>query len=262
MSKALREIKQTLSICDVVVYVLDARAPISSVNPSLDKLSQNKPVLYVINKIDMADEKRVKELLPRFKGENMDYVVLNSTASGSSKVIRQKINQLAKTKIDKLKAKGIKAVIRAIVVGVPNSGKSTLTNNLCGKAKTQTGNKPGVTKQVKWLSIGDNIELCDTPGTLYPNLENQDIAKKLLFIGSIKDEVIVENVFLAEDLIELLRKKYPQELNGRYGEFSSLEDIAVKRGFKLSKDEYDIERAANAVIDDFRKGRIGKITLD
>ena len=262
MTKALKEIKKNLMITDVVVYVLDSRAPISSINPSLNRLSQNKPVLYVFNKIDMADEERVKTLAKSYKSENSDYCLLNSTMSGSSKIIRQKIVNLAKAKIEKFKAKGITTVVRAIVVGVPNSGKSTLTNNLCGKAKAVTGNRPGVTKAVQWLRIGDNIEMCDTPGTLYPNLENQEIAKKLLFIGSIKDEIIADNIELAEELLKMINEKYPQYLKERYGDDFSLEAIALKRGHRLNKEELDIERTATAVIDDFRKGKIGRVTLD
>ena len=262
MTKALREIKKQLINTDVVVYVLDSRAPISSINPSLNNLSQNKPVLYIFNKIDMADEDRIKEISKNYRKTNCDYCILNSTMSGAAKLIKQKINLLAKDKIEKFKTKGVNAVIRAIIIGVPNSGKSTLLNNLCGKAKAITGNRPGVTKGVQWLRIGDNIEMCDTPGTLYPKLENQEVAKKLLFIGSIKDEIIVDITELAQELIKTLDKKYPQLLIERYGEKHTLEDIAQKRGYRLNKEEYDIERTANAVIDDFRKGRIGKVTLD
>lgn len=262
MTKALKEIKRLLVNIDVVCYVLDSRAPISCINPTLNKLTQNKPVLYVFNKTDMADEKRVKFLAQNYKSENSDFYLLNSTMSGASKMIRQKINNLAKDKIEKFKNKGIKTVIRVIVVGVPNSGKSTLVNNLCGKAKAITGNRPGVTKQAQWIRIGDNIELCDTPGTLYPNLENQEVAKKLLFIGSIKDEIIVDNEILAQELLKMIEEKYPGIAVKRYGEDLSLEAIAKKRGYLISKDDYDLERTANAVIDDFRKGRLGKITLD
>lgn len=262
MTKALKEIKGLLNNIDVVVYVLDSRAPVSSINPSLNKLSQNKPVLYVFNKTDLADEERLKILAKDFKGEKIDYCFLNSTMSGSGKIIRQKINLLAKAKIEKFKAKGIRTMIRAIVVGVPNSGKSTLVNNLCGKAKAVTGNRPGVTKSAQWLSIGDNIELCDTAGTLYPNLENQQTALKLLCIGSIKDEIIADQCEVANWLIEQINEKYPDLLAMRYGEDVSLEGIAKKRGYILSKDEYDLDRTASAVIDDFRKGKIGRITLD
>lgn len=262
MKKTMGEIREKLKIVDVVIYVLDSRAPISSINPSLSRLAEGKPILYIFNKVDMADEARVRELAKSYKSEQSDYCIMNSTLSGGSKVIKQKILSLTKAKLERMKNKGLRAVIRSIVVGVPNSGKSTLVNNLCGKAKAVTGNRAGVTKQTQWVSIGDNIELCDTPGTLYPNLENQKIAKKLFFIGSIKDEVIADINELAVELIELISEKYKPLLNKRYGEDLTLEGIARARSFIVSGGELDIERAANAVIDDFRKCRIGKITLD
>lgn len=261
MAKTFREMRKLLVNIDVVVYVLDSRAPISSVNPSLNKLAQGKKILYVFNKLDMADEKRTKEIAVNFKKADCDYICLNSTMSGSSKLIKQKILNLCKDKLEKFKQKGINTTLRAMIVGVPNSGKSTLVNNLCGKAKAITGNKPGVTKTAQWLSIGDNIELCDTPGTLYPNLENQIIAKKLCIIGSIKDQIFDE-VELANELINMLIEKYPKEFKERYKSLNTLEDIAKLRNYVLSKNELDIERTALAVIDDFRKCRIGRITLD
>ncbi len=262
MTKALGQIKSLLANVDVVVYVLDSRAPLSSINPALNKLSQNKPVLYVFNKIDLADEDKVKQIAKRFDGEKSDYIILNSTSNSNLSKIKSKILSLAKDKIDKFAKKGLKSMVRVIVVGVPNSGKSTLINSLCKKAKMITGNRPGVTKQTQWVSIGDNIELCDTPGTLYPNLADQQIAKNLLFIGSIKDEVIVDMSELASELIDLLKAKYPSLWHQRYGDCSSLEDVALRRGFIKSKGQPDEERAGNAILDDFRKGRIGRITLE
>lgn len=261
MSKALNEMKKMLKIIDVVIYVLDSRAPISSVNPSLNKLSENKPVLYVFNKTDLADEAKVSKISKSFKGENCDYVCLNSTMSGAGKIIKQKIKTLANAKIQKYLARGVKTTVRVLVVGVPNSGKSTLINNLCGKAKAVTGDRPGVTKQNLWLSLGDNIEICDTPGTLYPNLVDQEIASKLAFIGSIKD-MIVDQVELAEGLLECLNNLYPELVEKRYLKNATLEDVAKKRGYLTHGSEIDFERAAMAVVDDFRKGRIGRITLD
>ena len=262
MKKTIGEIREKLKIVDVVIYVLDSRAPISSINPSLSRLSEGKPILYIFNKVDLADEARVRELSKGYKSENSDYCIMNSTLSGASKIIKQKILSLTKSKLDRMKNKGLKAIIRSIVVGVPNSGKSTLVNNLCGKAKAVTGNRAGVTKQTQWVSIGDNIELCDTPGTLYPNLENQNVAKKLFFIGSIKDEVVADINTLAVELIALISEKYNTLLQKRFGEDLTLEGIAKERSFIVSGGELDIERAANAIIDDFRKCRIGKITLD
>ncbi len=261
MKKALAEINKQLSKVDVVIYVLDSRAPLSSINPSLNNLIRGKSVLYVFNKIDLADETRIAEIAPKFKGEGYDYITLNSTMSGAGAKIKQKLTILSKPKIEKYKAKGVNITIRAMVVGVPNSGKSTLVNNLCGKAKAITGDKAGVTKSNLWLNIGGNIELCDTPGTLYPNLADQKVAKHLAFVGSIKDEVVDETE-LGEELLKTLLQNYRQAVASRYGDVESLEDIAVKRGFKLSGGVNDVDRAASALIDDFRKGRIGKITLD
>ncbi len=261
MKKALSEISKQLSKVDVVIYVLDSRVPLSSINPSLNNLIKGKSVLYVFNKIDLADENRIAEIAPRFKDEGYDYITLNSTMSGAGTKIKQKLISLSKGKIEKYKAKGVNITIRAMVVGVPNSGKSTLVNNLCGKAKAITGDKAGVTKSNLWLNIGGNIELCDTPGTLYPNLADQKVASRLAFVGSIKDEVVDETQ-LAEELLKMLLQSHKQALVARYGEVESLEDIAVKRGFKLSGGVNDIDRASSALIDDFRKGRIGKLTLD
>lgn len=262
MKVAMRELKMMLSKIDVVVYILDARAPISSINPSLSYLAKGKKILYVINKIDLADKVRVNEILKDFAKKNLSFITMNSTMIGSDKLVKSKIKQLCQDKIEKSQGKLINPIIRAVVVGVPNCGKSTFINSLLRKAKMVTGNRPGVTKIAKLMKIGDNIEIFDTPGTLYPNLQDQTIAKKLFYIGSIKDEIMKDVCPLAEDLLEMINERYPLLLKARYGEDLSLESIAKKRNYLLSKDELDIERTAIAVIDDFRKGRIGKITLD
>ncbi len=261
MNKALKDISDNLKKVDVVTYILDARIPVSSLNPTLSKITENKPVLFVINKIDMADEKRIKALLPQFKSQNSDYLLFNSTLSGKSDLILNKIKSLAKAKIEKYKAKGIKASIRTMVVGIPNSGKSTLVNNLCKKAKAITGNKAGVTKHGLWLPVGDCVEVYDTPGTLYPNIEDQEVAKKLAYVGSVRDEIL-DFVELSQEFIKLLEKIYPQIIPNRYNGAKNLEEIANVRKFVTSGGEVDFERTAKVIIDDFRKGRLGKLTLD
>lgn len=261
MNKALKDISDQLKKVDVVTYILDARIPLSSLNPTLSKLSENKPILYVLNKIDLADEGRVKELLPRFKSENSDYIIFNSTLSGKSNILVDKIKGLCAQKIEKYKLKGIKPSIRTMIVGVPNCGKSTLVNNLCKKAKAVTGNKAGVTKHGLWLPIGDCIEVYDTPGTLYPNISDQEVAKKLAYVGSVRDEIL-DFGELAYELIKLLNKLYPTAVENRYNGAKTLEDIALVRKYVLQGGEVDYDRTAKMIVDDFRKGRLGKITLD
>ena len=261
MNKALRDISEQCKKVDVVTYVLDARIPLSSVNPSLDKLTQNKPTLYVFNKIDLADENRLKAILPQFRSITTDFVLFDSTKLGKNSVVLSKIKTLAKTKLDKYASKGIKATIRTMVVGIPNCGKSTLVNNLCKKAKTVTGNRAGVTKRGQWLNVGDCIEVYDTPGTLYPNIENQEIAKRLAYVGSVRDEIL-DFVELGNEFLKLLASTYPDLLQKRYGNAQTVEDVAKLRKYVSNGGEIDLERAGKVIIDDFRKGRIGKITLD
>lgn len=261
MKKALDNMRIELAKVDAIIYVLDSRAPLSCINPELNKISGNKPVLFVFNKIDLADEKKLSKICEKFKSENSDYVKLNSTMSGAGKVITDKIKKLTKTKIEKYKAKGINIAIRAMVVGVPNSGKSTLVNNLCKKAKAVTGNRPGVTKGQQWFNIGEGVEICDTPGTLYPKLSDQEVAKSLAFIGSIKDDII-ETHELANELIKRIEKLYPNLIEERYKGEKSLEGIARVRGFVLSGGELDIDRTALAILNDFRSGKIGRMTIE
>ena len=261
MKKALSDISENLKKVDVVTYVLDARIPISSVNPSLNKLTENKPVLYVINKIDMIDEKQIQAFLPQFQGATSDYVLFNSTKLGRNDLILNKIKKLASAKMQKYQNKGIKPTIRTMVVGIPNCGKSTLVNNLCKKAKTMTGNRAGVTKHGQWVNVGDCIEVYDTPGTLYPNIENQEVAKKLAYVGSVRDEIL-DFVELGIDFLNFMNEKHPNALASRYENAKTLEEIAYVRKFLISGNELDLERTAKSIIDDFRKGRLGKIILD
>ena len=261
MNKALKDISDQLKKVDVVTYILDARIPLSSINPALNKLTENKPVLYILNKIDMADEAKIKQILPKFKSENSDYLLFNSTMSGKSDIVISKIKTLASKKIEKYKAKGIKATVRTMVVGIPNCGKSTFVNNLCKKAKAITGNKAGVTKHGMWLPVGDCVEVYDTPGTLYPNIVDQEVAKKLAYVGSVRDEIL-DFVELSMEFLSLMNKIYPKNILDRYSGATNLDEIAKIRKYVTNGGEIDYERTAKSIIDDFRKGRLGKITLD
>ncbi len=266
MTKSLREIDDKIKLVDAVVYVLDSRAPFSCINPSLNKAIIDKPIVYALNKADTVPDKELSGWVDKLTGKNTVAVKLNSTASNSAQIIASKLRLLCADKIEKKKARGINAVIRAMVVGVPNSGKSTLINNLCGRAKTATGNKAGVTRGQQWVKIDNYLEVLDTPGTLYPKLADQTIALNLAFIGSIRDEV-VDTYELSLELINRLNRM-GNAFTVRYGicpSDSPLKDlcaIAAKRGYILKGNEYDLARTSAAVIDDFRKGRMGKIILE
>lgn len=267
MQKALRMMETEAKNVDALIYVLDSRAPFACLNPEFVRIIGSKPILYVLNKIDLADEKKIKEIKTKLPGENKLVIELNSTASGAIGLVTSSLNALCKATIEKYKNKGVNYFVRAMVLGVPNCGKSTLVNNLCGSKKAITGNKPGVTKGKQWVKLSNNIEILDTPGTLWPNLIDEGEAKKLAFIGSIKDDV-VEVEQLSFFLLEALLKTYPKELEERFSvqvenktPLEIMEEIAERRKYVVRGGEIDYERTAKAILDDFRKGRIGKITL-
>lgn len=265
MNRSLREMEEKIRLVDAVVYVLDSRAPFSCINPELDRISEGKPIVYVLNKADLVEAADLSCWIARLSGSGKYALKLDSTATNASKVLAEKLREVCADKIAKKKARGINAVIRAMVIGVPNSGKSTLINNLCGKAKTLTGNKAGVTRGQQWVRVTPYLEMLDTPGTLYPKLDDRTVALDLAFIGSIRDEVLDMYGLAAE----LVKKLAPSgAIERRYGvvpsadEHETLTDIARARGFLVKGGETDDERAAYAVIDDFRKGRMGKIILE
>lgn len=268
MTKALRTMEQEIKTIDFVIYVLDARAPKSSVNPKFQELIGNKPIIYILNKIDLADGKITDEFKSYFTNKNSLCLALNCTQSG----IISKIDAAAKTlcapKIEKYKTKGLNAILRCMVLGVPNSGKSTLVNNLCGVGRAVTGNKPGVTKGKQWVRVTPTFEVLDTPGTLWPSFSEEWQGEDLALVGSIKDEVFDVSE-LALVLIEKLQKLYPNALSLRYNvqtkdktALEIYEDIASAKKFMLKGGEIDYERTAKMIVDDFRKTRLGKITLE
>ena len=271
MAKALKQMSEEISKVDMVIYVLDARAPFSCLNPEFKTVAAGKPILYVINKADLVEESKLFSVKNNLIKQNdlHDCVILNSTSSGANKQIEPIMRKLCDAKITKYKNKGIKVNLRAMVIGVPNSGKSTLINNLCGVKKAITGDKAGVTRGRQWVSLKNGFELLDTPGTLWPNLENKKVAQNLAYIGSIRNEVLDINE-LALEFVGAVRMDYKTYLENRYKiniddektNLEILDEIAEKSHFLLKGNEIDYDRVCFTIIDDFRKGRLGKIFLD
>ncbi len=267
MTKSLRMMSESVKNVDLIFYVVDARAPKSCINPAFSPIIENKKIIFVLNKADLIPDDMADRWLKYLKNVGNDAVAINSTASKTSVPLIALAKKLCGDKIERYKAKGINASIRAMVIGVPNSGKSTLINNLCGKASAVTGNRAGVTRGKQWVRISDHFEVLDTPGTLYPKLSDKTAAKRLAFIGSIKDEV-VDKSELAYLLIEDLISIDPQILENQYKIKITedlnlvMSDIARSRGYIMKGNRPDLDRTCIAVIDDFRKGKLGKICLD
>ncbi len=267
MTAAMRMMEENLKAVDGVMIVLDSRAPRASLNSKLDKLFVNKKILYVLNKTDLVDSADVKRTVAEFAKEGKETVAVSAMDKRAVDLLYARIFALLKDKLEKNKQKGVFKPIRIMVAGIPNTGKSTIINALCGGKKAVTGNKAGVTRGKQWVRLKE-LELLDTPGTMPPAFDNQTLAKHLAFIGSMNDANIDFND-LAYELIAELKEKYPTLLKEKYGiedlNVETLElfnAICVRRGFLRRGGEYDYERCASAVIDDFRKGRIGKIILD
>lgn len=265
MTKSMRLIEANLKLVDLVLYVLDARAPLSCINPQFDALIGKRPVIYVLNKADLGDKDTIEGFKKILSSDRTAALTTNATASGSAQAIVALAKKMCAAKLEKFRLRGVKTSVKAMVIGVPNCGKSTIVNNLCGYAKTVTGNRAGVTRGKQWVRVNDYFEVLDTPGTLYPKLYDQRAARRLAFIGSIRDEVL-DTVELGQELIAELETAYPRALTARYPGLRSgaaaLEDVGRARGFIVKGGEVDVLRAATAVIDDFRKGRLGGITLD
>lgn len=269
MTKALRQMEKEIKNVDILLYCLDSRAPISCLNPKLSKLASNKKIIYILTKVDMVDARDLDKFKKQFVSDNSRFLALNSVQSGSGKKIFDLANELLKDKLSLKSEKGINYEPKAMVVGVPNVGKSTLINNLCGQAKTITGNRPGVTRGKQWVVTKEGLVLLDTPGTLWPSFDNEKTARNLAYIGSIKDEVL-DLTELAFAFIKDIRSKYAQNLQDRYGikidesdeTLDIFDKICEARNCYLKKQELDYDRCGRMIIDDFRKNRLGKIILD
>lgn len=268
MTKAKRMMEEDIKLIDLVIELVDARLPISSRNPDIDNLAKNKARLILLNKADLADERANNMWTEYFKEKGFYVVKLDSRSGSGMKAINAIIEDACKEKRERDRKRGIiNRPVRAMVVGIPNVGKSTFINSYAKKACTKTGNKPGVTKGKQWIKLGKGLELLDTPGILWPKFEDQQVGIKLAIAGSINDEII--NISeLSVELIKILKKDYPGRLAERYdidenrSDIDILEDIAVKRGCLKKGNLVDIDKAADIVIDEFRGGKIGKISLE
>ena len=269
MTKALRQMEKELKNIDLLLYCLDARAPLSCLNPKLTQLASNKKIIYVLTKSDLVEAKDLEKFKRQLKSDNSDVVSVNSTQSNSAKSIFALSKEMMKQKLETRKEKGINYSLKAMVVGVPNVGKSTLINNLCRFSKTITGNKPGVTKGKQWVVTKEGLTLLDTPGTLWPSFDNAKTANNLAYIGSIRDEVLdlteLAFSFLKEVMpkyVDLFEKRYNIKILDCTQTLQVFEDICVARKCLLKGQELDYDRCAKLILDDFRKNRIGKIMLD
>ena len=268
MTKAKRMMQEDIKLIDLVIELVDARIPISSRNPDIDELGKNKARLILLNKSDLAEEKQNDAWVDYFKNKGFSVVKVNSRKGGGIKSIQGVIQEACKEKMERDRKRGIlNRPVRAMVVGIPNVGKSTFINSLAGKACAKTGNKPGVTKGKQWIRLNKNVELLDTPGILWPKFEDQTVGLRLAFIGSIKDEILnVEE--LAAELIQFMKKSYAGVLAEKYNidevedPYKCLAAIAESRHCLLRGNELDVNKAAILLIDDFRNGRLGRITLE
>lgn len=281
MKKAMRDMEEKRALCDGVICVLDARAPIATYNPKLPEIFKGKPVLYVLNKSDLSDGK-CEKFVSLIEGQGKPCVAISAVNGASRRTLEKRLQILTKEKRERAENKGVNRRFRYTVVGIPNTGKSTIVNLLGGAKRAKTGDIAGVTRDVRWIKCAD-FDLLDTPGTMPPSCETQYLARHLAYIGSLNDDILdIADVSL--ELLKELKANYPAALYERYGiecgavgetggdvsdeeertreAVAMLETACKRRGFILRGGEYDYERGARAVIDDFRKGRLGKICLE
>ena len=272
MTKTRRQIEKSLKLVDAVAEIVDARIPVSSRNPVLDKIIQNKPRIVLLNKCDMAEPVQTSRWIESYRSQGIAAIAIDCRTGKNLQGLIPAVRELLKDRIAAWNAKGMTGrVIRVMVVGVPNVGKSSLINKLSRNSKADVADRPGVTRSNQWFTIGKGFELLDTPGVLWPKFEDPEVGEHLAFTGAVKDDV-VDTEHLASRLLEILAKKYPgplkqrykmddADLDGKQG-WEILETIGRKRGMLVSGGEVNTERAAAAVLDEFRGAKIGRITLE
>ncbi|MGK7378424.1 ribosome biogenesis GTPase YlqF [Planococcus sp. 1R117A] len=269
MAKARREVTEKLKLVDIIFELVDARLPLSSRNPMIDQVIQQKPRLIILNKMDMADEVETKKWIRYFEDQGTRAVAINSLEGRGLQLVTKTSKEILAEKWDRMISKGIKPrAIRAMIVGIPNVGKSTLINRLSKKSLAKTGNMPGVTKAQQWIKVGKEIELLDTPGILWPKFEDPETGLKLAVTGAIKDSVIHMEE-LAIYALKFLEERYPERLKERYGIdgvdeeiVHTFDHIAKKRSFISPGGEVDYEMTAEAIVRDIRNQYLGRITFD
>ncbi len=273
MTKAKRQMQEDIKLIDLVIELVDARIPLSSRNPDIDELGKQKARLMIMNKADLADDAVSSEWSAFFREKGYFVVALDARSKAGMKQVTAVVMEACKEKIERDRKRGIKnRPVRAMVVGIPNVGKSTFINSYAGKACAKTGNKPGVTKGKQWIRLNKNVELLDTPGILWPKFEDQKVGLRLAFIGAIKDEILnIDELSL--ELIQLLKAYYPGVLAARYSTqehpldeqaepVEVLKQIAENRKCILRGNELDYSKAAVLLTDEFRSGKLGRITIE
>ena len=268
MAKARRMLEDNLKLIDVVIELVDARAPLASRNPDFDALFRGKTRVLLLNKSDLADPATNRRWIAYYKRQGIEAAEITASAQNARAQTIRLIERAAAERVKQFEQKGVKKTIRALIAGIPNVGKSTLINRVAGEKRAQTGDRPGVTKGKQWVKITPHLELLDSPGLLWPKLGDDTLARHLAFLGSINDEILnLED--LAERLLSELRTLAPAALFERYKKLDAdvpegalLEGVAKSRGFILKGGVYDVERAARIVLDEFRAGRIAKVTLE
>lgn len=268
MKSALDDIEATkIKLADAILYVVDSRAPYACLNPKINKITHNKPIVYIFNKIDLADENRIKEIQKEFIKEEKNSIIVNAKDDYSKVVIKDALRKVLSKKIEKNLLKGIRATYKILVLGVPNTGKSSIINMLSGERKAKTSNIAGVTRANQWIKIDNDFMLCDTPGVLWPSFD-EVISKNLAYIGCLSDKEF-DMSDLGYELMEILYEKYPNNLKEKFDvdfEFDAFIELydrfCIKRGYIMRRNEIDYTRAGKSFIDDFRAGKFGGITLE
>lgn len=267
MKKTKEEIQNNLKLVDIILEIIDARIPESSRNPMLAEIIGQKPRIIIMNKSDLADEDMNKAWVNKFRNQNTKALLMNSKEKINVNKIYQIAKEELKEKFDKNKEKNIEnKIIRMMIVGIPNSGKSTFINNISKRKSANVGNRPGITKTKQWIKTNDNLELLDTPGVLWPKFD-EETGLNLSYTHAIKDEILnIEDLTLK--FLEKMQEDYPKLLTKRYGvdpdkkALEIYEDIARKRGAITKGGDFDYTRTANIILTDFRSGKLGRITLE